>query len=186
MRTVNIHAAKTQLSRLVDAAAAGEEIIIAKSGKPLARLGPLVDLRRRRRLGALAGQLRVTERPEPRSKAVTSRCCLAPPAFGRSPSRPVSAAPILRSIRPRLPDRRSTPGLPNCRSAQKRLPLSHSCLCSTAIRSTAFFSRRRSSSPQPSTLPMRSSCPIRNWSDISERTSAQTHSNDAVLPESEH
>jgi prevent-host-death family protein len=61
MRTVNIHAAKTQLSRLVDAAAAGEEIIIAKSGKPLARLGPLVDLQRRRRLGALAGKLRVPE-----------------------------------------------------------------------------------------------------------------------------
>jgi len=40
MRTVNIHAAKTQLSRLVDAAAAGEEIIIAKSGRPVARLGP--------------------------------------------------------------------------------------------------------------------------------------------------
>jgi prevent-host-death family protein len=39
MRTVNIHAAKTQLSRLVDAAA-GEEIIIAKAGKPAARLGP--------------------------------------------------------------------------------------------------------------------------------------------------
>jgi antitoxin (DNA-binding transcriptional repressor) of toxin-antitoxin stability system len=35
MRTVNIHAAKTQLSRLVEAAATGEEIIIAKSGKPM-------------------------------------------------------------------------------------------------------------------------------------------------------
>jgi prevent-host-death family protein len=61
MRTVNIHAAKTQLSRLVDAAAAGEEIIIAKSGKPMARLGPLVDTRRKRRLGVLAGKLRVPE-----------------------------------------------------------------------------------------------------------------------------
>ena len=56
MRTVNIHAAKTQLSRLVDAAAAGEEIIIAKSGKPVARLGPLVGPRRR--LGMLARKLR--------------------------------------------------------------------------------------------------------------------------------
>jgi antitoxin (DNA-binding transcriptional repressor) of toxin-antitoxin stability system len=37
MRTVNIHAAKTQLTRLVDAAAAGQEIIIAKEGKPAAR-----------------------------------------------------------------------------------------------------------------------------------------------------
>jgi prevent-host-death family protein len=61
MRTFNIHAAKTQLSRLVDAAAAGEEIIIAKSGKPMARLGPLVDLRRRRRLGGLAGKVRIPE-----------------------------------------------------------------------------------------------------------------------------
>ena len=59
MRTVNIHAAKTQLSRLVDAAAGGEEIIIAKAGKPVARLGPLVNPRPRRRLGILAGKLRV-------------------------------------------------------------------------------------------------------------------------------
>ena len=61
MRTINIHAAKTQLSRLVEAAAGGEEIIIAKSGKPMARLGPLVGLRQRRRLGILAGKLRVPE-----------------------------------------------------------------------------------------------------------------------------
>jgi antitoxin (DNA-binding transcriptional repressor) of toxin-antitoxin stability system len=60
MRTVNIHAAKTQL-RLVDAAAAGEEIIIAKSGKPLARLGPLLGPRRKRGLGVLAGKVRVPE-----------------------------------------------------------------------------------------------------------------------------
>ena len=61
MRTVNIHAAKTQLSRLVEAAAAGEEIIIAKSGKPVARLVPLAERRGRRKLGALAGKLRVPE-----------------------------------------------------------------------------------------------------------------------------
>jgi prevent-host-death family protein len=61
MRTVNIHAAKTQLSRLVEAAAAGEEIIIAKSGKPVARLGPLVSLQRKRHLGILTGKLRVPE-----------------------------------------------------------------------------------------------------------------------------
>ena len=59
MRTVNIHAAKTQLSRLVDAAAGGEEIIIAKAGKPVARLGPLVSSRPRRCLGILAGKLPV-------------------------------------------------------------------------------------------------------------------------------
>jgi len=61
MRTVNIHAAKTQLSRLVEAAAAGEEIIIAKSGKPVARLGPLAGPGRVRRLGILAGKLHVPE-----------------------------------------------------------------------------------------------------------------------------
>jgi prevent-host-death family protein len=61
MRMVNIHAAKTQLSRLVEAAAAGEEIIIAKSGKPIARLGPLAGAGRGRRLGILAGKLRVPE-----------------------------------------------------------------------------------------------------------------------------
>lgn len=38
MQTINIHEAKTQLSRFVDQAAAGEEIIIARAGKPVARL----------------------------------------------------------------------------------------------------------------------------------------------------
>ncbi len=61
MRTVNIHAAKTQLSRLVDDAAQGEEIIIAKSGKPLARLVPLSDPRPKRRLGGLAGKIRIPD-----------------------------------------------------------------------------------------------------------------------------
>ena len=43
MLTVNIHHAKTQLSRLVDRAAAGEEIVIAKAGRPKARLVPLAN-----------------------------------------------------------------------------------------------------------------------------------------------
>jgi len=60
MPTVNIHAAKTHLSRLVEQAAAGEEIIIAKSGTPLAKLGPLGPAnRKKRRLGILAGRLKV-------------------------------------------------------------------------------------------------------------------------------
>jgi prevent-host-death family protein len=41
MSTVNIYEAKTQLSRLVDRAAAGEEIVIARAGKPLVRLVPV-------------------------------------------------------------------------------------------------------------------------------------------------
>jgi prevent-host-death family protein len=40
---INIYGAKTQLSRLVDRAAAGEEIIIARSGRPVAKLVPLDD-----------------------------------------------------------------------------------------------------------------------------------------------
>jgi len=60
MTTINIHAAKTHLSRLVEEAAAGEEIIIAKAGTPLAKLGPLAPIRRKkRRLGILAGRLTV-------------------------------------------------------------------------------------------------------------------------------
>ena len=61
MRTVNIHAAKTQLSRLVEAAAAGEEIIIAKAGKPVARLCPLAEPKPRRRLGILNGKIHVPD-----------------------------------------------------------------------------------------------------------------------------
>jgi prevent-host-death family protein len=56
--TVNIRAAKTQFSRLVERAAAGEEIIIAKAGKPAARLVPLEApaARPKRILGILAGR----------------------------------------------------------------------------------------------------------------------------------
>lgn len=41
MRKVTVHAAKTQLSRLIDAALAGEEVIIAKGDKPVVRLVPI-------------------------------------------------------------------------------------------------------------------------------------------------
>lgn len=62
MATVNIHAAKTQLSRLVEQAAAGEEIIIAKAGKPVAKLGPLAQsAQKKRRLGLLAGRITVPD-----------------------------------------------------------------------------------------------------------------------------
>jgi prevent-host-death family protein len=46
--TLNLYEAKTRLSALVDEAAAGVEIIIAKAGKPMARLGPLRTTARRR------------------------------------------------------------------------------------------------------------------------------------------
>jgi prevent-host-death family protein len=53
MSTVNIHEAKTHLSRLLEAAAAGEEIIIAKAGKPIAKLVPIE--KPKRKPGALKG-----------------------------------------------------------------------------------------------------------------------------------
>ena len=57
MRTVNIHEAKTQLSRLVDAASRGESFVIARAGRPLVKVVPLdaPAPHARRRLGFLAG-----------------------------------------------------------------------------------------------------------------------------------
>lgn len=59
MRTVNIHEAKTHLSKLVDQANAGQEIVIARAGKPVARLIPAGRRQTRRSLGALAGRFSV-------------------------------------------------------------------------------------------------------------------------------
>lgn len=58
MRTVNIHAAKTHLSRLIEDVSAGEEIIIAKAGHPVAKLVPLQAAGQpERKLGRLAGKI---------------------------------------------------------------------------------------------------------------------------------
>ncbi len=59
--TVNIHEAKTHLSRLVDEVAAGAEIIIAKAGKPMARLAPISAPVRKKRLGLLKGKIKMPE-----------------------------------------------------------------------------------------------------------------------------
>jgi prevent-host-death family protein len=56
-RTVNLYRAKTDLSRLVEEAAAGEEIIIAKAGKPRARLLPLAPAGARRKPGLWEGKV---------------------------------------------------------------------------------------------------------------------------------
>lgn len=61
--TVNIHEAKTHFSRLVERAARGETVIIARAGKPVARLMPLEGAvgRKKRRFGFLEGQIKVPE-----------------------------------------------------------------------------------------------------------------------------
>jgi prevent-host-death family protein len=60
-KTVNLYEAKTQLSKLVDEAAAGSEIIIAKAGKAKARLVPLERAHRARRPGGWEGRLWIAD-----------------------------------------------------------------------------------------------------------------------------
>jgi prevent-host-death family protein len=61
MEKINVHDAKTNFSRLLDRAQAGEEFVIAKAGKPVARLGPLQPRRKKRRLGGLEGKIKVPD-----------------------------------------------------------------------------------------------------------------------------
>jgi prevent-host-death family protein len=63
MRTVNIHEAKTHLSRLVEQAARGEPFVIAKAGKPMVKVTALdaPAAGQVRRLGFMAGQIAVPE-----------------------------------------------------------------------------------------------------------------------------
>ncbi len=63
MRTINIHEAKTHLSKLVEQAAQGEEFIIAKAGKPMVKVVPLdqKEKKAQRRTGFLKGQIKVPD-----------------------------------------------------------------------------------------------------------------------------
>ncbi|MDN5872415.1 MAG: type II toxin-antitoxin system Phd/YefM family antitoxin [Nitrococcus sp.] len=59
-RQVNIYDARMHFSRLIQEAAAGEEIVIAKSGKPVAKLVPYRSQRTARQPGAWRGRVRVS------------------------------------------------------------------------------------------------------------------------------
>lgn len=63
MQTLNIHEAKTHLSRLIEQVAQGESFVIAKAGKPIAKIVPLdaPSLDQQRRLGFLAGHIAVPD-----------------------------------------------------------------------------------------------------------------------------
>jgi prevent-host-death family protein len=61
MSTVNIYEAKTQLSKLVERAAGGEDVIIARGGKPVARLTQLQVPPRQIRFGLLKGKVRIAK-----------------------------------------------------------------------------------------------------------------------------
>jgi prevent-host-death family protein len=60
-QTVNLYEAKTRLSELVDRAAAGEEIVIAKAGSPKARLVPLPRIGKPRKPGGWEGRLWIAD-----------------------------------------------------------------------------------------------------------------------------
>ncbi len=60
-RILNIHETKTHLSKIVDDVAKGHEVIIAKAGKPMARLSPLTPTVRPKKLGLLKGKLKVPD-----------------------------------------------------------------------------------------------------------------------------
>lgn len=61
METVNIDEAKTRLSQLVDKAAAGEDVVVSRHGKPLVRITRLEESKPRVRFGVLAGRIQVPE-----------------------------------------------------------------------------------------------------------------------------
>ena len=61
MQTFNIHDAKTRFSQLVDKAAAGEDVVISRHGKPLVRLTQLAESTRRVRFGVLQGKVKVAD-----------------------------------------------------------------------------------------------------------------------------
>ncbi len=59
MRQVNVHEAKTELSRLLEEVEGGERVVIARAGEPVAVLVPYRVAVRRRRLGLFAGQAKI-------------------------------------------------------------------------------------------------------------------------------
>ena len=60
MKIVNIHQAKTQFSKLVDAALQGEEIVIAKAGKPTVKLVP-INKKKSYKFGVLKGKIKIAK-----------------------------------------------------------------------------------------------------------------------------
>jgi prevent-host-death family protein len=60
MTVVNIYDAKTRLSELIEEAAAGNDVVIARGGKPVARLTRLAPSRRKLKFGVLKGKIKVS------------------------------------------------------------------------------------------------------------------------------
>lgn len=60
METVNVYEAKTRLSKLIDQAASGTDVIIARNGRPVARLTQIVAEKRPIRFGVLKGEVQIS------------------------------------------------------------------------------------------------------------------------------
>jgi prevent-host-death family protein len=78
---INIHQAKTHLSRLVERVEGGEELVIGRAGKPIARLVPYADSRPARRFGSMRGRIRVLAGFDEMDEEIAE-------AFGASPGIP--------------------------------------------------------------------------------------------------
>ena len=76
MQAVNIHDAKTHLSRLIEQVAKGEPFIIAKAGKPMAKVMPLdaPDTGQMERLGFMAGKVSVPDDFDTMGRAEIEQC----------------------------------------------------------------------------------------------------------------
>ena len=72
-KPVNVHEAKTHFSKLLERVAKGEEVVIAKAGKPVARLVPIVELPKPRMLGGFEGLIEIPDdfdAPDPELEAL--------------------------------------------------------------------------------------------------------------------
>ncbi|HEX6005603.1 MAG TPA: type II toxin-antitoxin system prevent-host-death family antitoxin [Burkholderiales bacterium] len=97
LETVNIYDAKTRLSQLVDKAAAGEDVIVSRNGRPLVRITRLEGAKRQVRFGVLKGKIRIAKDfdaplPEDVLAAFEGRGCEASRAAQR-PVRPFAYRP---------------------------------------------------------------------------------------------
>jgi prevent-host-death family protein len=61
MKVVNIHQAKTHLSKMLELVGEGKSIIIAKAGKPVAILGPIQSKKAKRKLGVLKNKIKIAD-----------------------------------------------------------------------------------------------------------------------------
>lgn len=101
MRSVNIQEAKTHLSRLVEEAAAGEDIVIAKAGKPYVRLVPVNAVDTPRVLGAWRGRVRIADDFDAPSPEIEALFAGEEPRAPRARSTPRKAAEVAKPKKPR-------------------------------------------------------------------------------------